>query len=332
MFCGVIGIHARSSSLSLREIFAKACSLCFSQDHLATHLFSLIPLLTCNRAELYFSAKDLASAHSELLAYLREEMPSSFEQNLYSFFGVDAFSHLVEVTCGLDSMIIGETDIQGQVKKAYAQAAKKGKLSADSHFLFQKTLKIAKEMRSRDLMPKSRYCIPSMIEHLIKTLPKENEQPHILMIGNSDINKKITHYLSQSGIKPKALLTRFPEAVSLSVDVLMRDQFSNWGAFDIVISATSSPHYIIKKEHLDKSNKKPYLIFDLSVPRTIDPRVAQDPAIQLFNIESIHSLLDNERKLFDDRIDRVKDNIRFACERQCAIFENKMQKGLLCIA
>src|SRR5690606_30288580 len=107
--------------------------------------YPIVILSTCNRAEIYFSGEDLAAVHSHLLSFLRAGVDVPFERTFYSFFGIDCFFHLCKVASGLDSAIFAESEIQGQVRVAYANAKK---LSSCLHFVFQKALKISKEIRS----------------------------------------------------------------------------------------------------------------------------------------------------------------------------------------
>ena len=109
-------------------------------------------LSTCHRTEIYFSALNLAEAHSEILQVLRREIALAFEHELYSYFGFDCFLHLGYVVSGLDSVIIAESEIQRQVKVAYEEVQWYYPLPSCLHFLFQKSLKIGKEKRGNILL------------------------------------------------------------------------------------------------------------------------------------------------------------------------------------
>ena len=111
MRVGVVGINHKLADLQLREMLAKACQKQFHPSNLfhGKHAFCL--LSTCNRTEVYFSSEDLADTHSYLLNVLRSEVRVPFEHKLYSYFGYDCLSQAVRVTAGLDSAIIGETEI-----------------------------------------------------------------------------------------------------------------------------------------------------------------------------------------------------------------------------
>src|SRR5262249_51645888 len=122
MRIGVVGINHKLADLKLRETLAKACQRRFGPGQSTHGSHTFILLSTCNRTEVYFSSEDLAQSHSYFLSILNQEVDEDFDQKLYSYFGKDCFLHLSRVTSGLDSAIVAETEIQGQVKSAYENA------------------------------------------------------------------------------------------------------------------------------------------------------------------------------------------------------------------
>lgn len=157
MQVGIIGINHKSSPFEVREKLARIFRNQFASDY--SHNFIL--LSTCNRTELYFSSHQLAETHVNLLERLKYQIGEESIHVLYSYFGKDCFCHLVRVISGLDSAIFGESDIQRQVKVAYETRRKRQLLSHDLHFLFQKGLKIAKEIRTSFIRAKKRGSITS---------------------------------------------------------------------------------------------------------------------------------------------------------------------------
>ncbi len=335
MRCGMLGVHSRFSTLWFHEAFAKACIRSFQNNPLLLESLSVVLVQTCNRSEIYFSAENLSEVHSTLLDILREELDFPFEQQIYSLFGFDCFTHLCSVASGLDSIIVGESDIQRQIKKAYEAASLSYKLSPFTHFLFQKSLKIAKEIRTFYAFPKNRLSLEKMIVHLIQEHGKTN--PSILLIGNSDINRKIAHHLKTQGLAPHAIITRsVDEAKTLfkDVEVLEWEKRQIWTEFDIIIAATYNVDYVIDQRGLypdDLWRKR--ILFDLSVPRAIDPVLEKIPSIHLFNMESLNKLLAQEKLILEQDLEIVENHLRAAVERQQHVFEKKYQKSeSICIA
>src|SRR5438132_1115680 len=122
MRVGILGTNFKTASLGVREALSLACQKKMPAFSEIVRKYACVILSTCNRVEIYFSAPDLAEAHSEILQVLKEEIQTPFEHQLYSYFGLDCFMHLAHVTAGLDSAIVAESEIQRQVKTSYEQA------------------------------------------------------------------------------------------------------------------------------------------------------------------------------------------------------------------
>ncbi|MFQ5677494.1 MAG: hypothetical protein ACE5G1_16515 [bacterium] len=188
MRVGVIGINHKLADLKLRECFAKICHQRFRSCRFTCTEHSFVLLNTCNRTEVYFSSEILAETHSYILNILRRDLhdiEEKFDQKLYSYFGHDCFYHLARVTSGLDSAIAAETEIQGQVKTAYEKVLEYFQLPREMHYLFQKSLKIGKRIRT-DLplgrgLPDIEHAIMNAGFHIFDN----PEKARLLIIGES---------------------------------------------------------------------------------------------------------------------------------------------------
>lgn len=172
MRVGVLGINHKLAGLELRELLAKICYRRLHPGQSTHGEHSFVLLSTCNRTEVYFSSANLAETHSYLLSILRNDVNEDFDQKLYSYFGQDCLLHLCRVTAGLDSAIIAETEIQGQVKSAYELAQEFHVLPFELHYLFQKSLGIAKKVRTvlptKPGLPDVGQAIFQTGQHLLK--------------------------------------------------------------------------------------------------------------------------------------------------------------------
>ena len=205
MQVGLIGLNHKCADLNLREKILRATQKNLSQPHLPAILESYVILITCNRVEIYFASTELSKAHTFLLKVLKQEIQSKFEHKLYSFFRWDCLSHLCRVTAGLDSAVLAETEIQGQVKLAYQDAQQKLDLHSDLHYLFQKSLKIGKQIRSNYFSNKGAPSLEGTVEEIISDEFIANKAANILFVGASDINLSILKSLkskSYSNIYP----------------------------------------------------------------------------------------------------------------------------------
>lgn len=274
---GVLGINHKTADLDLREAIARGAQS-LSGERALFFLYPTILLSTCNRTEIYFSAEDLAQAHSDLLAYLRMQIGEPFEHRLYSYFGIDCFFHICKVAAGLDSAILGESEIQRQVKVAYASSRK---LSPCLHFGFQKALKVSKEIRSHLALQQG---APTLYRTLWRLAEWKNRQ--ILLVGYSEINRGLISFLLHKGVKNFSLCTRNPSQVEMDgVHVVNRSILSRWPEYDVIVCATKADEYLIRG-----TGRKTQVIFDLSVPRNVDPQVEA----LLYNIEEVNRLTEQK--------------------------------------
>ena len=327
MRVGLIGINYKSSELSLRELLAKVCQVCFGGESEDAERLCCVLLSTCNRTELYFSADDLAEAHSEILHILRAKVDLPFEHKLYSYFNEDCFTHLALVTTGLDSVIIAESEIQRQVKEAYENACLYHRLPSCMHFMFQKSLKIGKSFRTSSSLVRTNVTLEGLIYDLSQIIYKDIRSASLLFIGNSEINRKILGYFKHKEIHNLTLCTRgLVSAQELSreydLNFLKWDDMSAWHEFDIVICGTNQHDYLIFPEQVPQGHlANNRMIFDLSMPRNADPRLSRHPQITLLNIEELGGLIDKRQKHHFLEIAAAEENIRSDVQWQLGIFE-----------
>lgn len=285
---GVLGLNHKTAPLPLREAMAKSARI-FAGEKALFLPFPLVLLSTCNRTEFYFGGSDLAAIHGELLAWLRKELQEPFEHKLYSYFGLDCFSHLARVTAGLDSAILGETEIQGQVKEAYLVGAELGKLPACMHYVFQKALRVGKKIRNQLQVEGS--ALPSAVWELGKTYFKGKRVPKILLVGHSRLNRSIGMFFARQGVKELTIATRYPDDVSIPGAVgVERGVVSYWNQYDWVIAASASDAYLI-----EGAPRGEHLLFDLSIPRNMDPRLGEALGITLYNVEQVSEWIRQKR-------------------------------------
>ncbi len=328
MRIGVVGTNYKSAPLEIREKLAKAYQYCFSPKALNPRLKKVILLSTCNRTEVYFSTEDLAETQRYIIAALREFVGDAFEQKLYSFFSSDCFLHLVKVAAGLDSAILAETEIQQQVRSAYRVSCDAYSLSSPLHFLFQKTLKISKEVRSGFPLPRG---LPSLESVLFELLMQSGTAlpPKVLFIGNSHINRQLLNFFQVRGGVEMTICTQnigSAEGVigDKNIDVVGREALSSWRNWDVVICATHQAGYLLRKD--GQSLQKRHLLIDLSIPRLIDPVLGRDPMIHLLNMEEIATLVDGRRRRLMQEADAWEKFLTTSVEKYLELYQQKMAR------
>jgi len=316
MRIGVIGINHKSASLDLREKVARAGKKAFVG-------LPVVVLATCNRTEVYFSGDDLAEMHSEILGSFQRELEEPFEHALYAYFGRECFLHLASVTSGLDSALLGESDIQRQVKVSYQSAPRS--LSSSLHYLFQKCLKLGKEMRTHFQI--FRKCVS--LEGIVCELGRQffHAPAKVLFVGNSEVNRKVIRLFSQKREHEVHLATRTPHAAepfALDHGVHLSDWSAlfSWHLFDWVVCGTESPRHLIEGRGRDVQTR---LIIDLALPRNVDPAVGRSPHTTLLNIEQIGELVEKKRRVVESDIAIVRHALEEGVDRSLQIHSRKRE-------
>ena len=312
----VLGLSHHSSSVAVRERFA------FSEPAIPEALQKLrnsgvtreaVILSTCNRVEIYavpeqapavafHSMRDfLASwhAHSEPLG--NEFYQMSEPQSLH---------HLFKVACGLDSMVLGETEILGQLKKAYDLALRGGHTGGRLNKAFQKAFNVAKHIRTTTNIQRGSISVGSVAVELAEKIFSELADRSVMIIGAGDTGEKTARALLSRGAGSIVVTNRsFERAQTLASELGGRAvAFDNWanefGHIDIVISSTAAPQPILDRPRLEPLMKlrknRPLLMVDIAVPRDIDPEVNLMPNVYLYNIDDLQSIADDylkQRKL-----------------------------------
>lgn len=325
MNIGVIGVNFRSADLSFREKLARNLEK-LAQLH-TTQPLSRVFLSTCNRFEVYFSAEDLMQAHSFLLKTLQNEFNRECSYKLYAYFCRDCFTHLCRVTAGLDSAIIAETEIQGQVKRAYQENSSKIN-SSELHFLFQKSLKIGKTIRSQIPIKASVPNLNSMLKQMLYQLVDHYQKPKLLFVGTSKINEALLkslpleHYectvTSRTPLRAKLFAKKF------QIQALSWDQLKTWHHYDGIVVATSHPKILIQVSEAAKS--RPRLILDLGVPRNVCPKINEMEGHKLLNIDQLNKLVRKYRRVKTEELCKAERQIKQSVFTHWSLFEYR-QRG-----
>jgi glutamyl-tRNA reductase len=322
----VIGLSHHSSSVTVRERFA------FAEARIPAALESLkitgqveeaVILSTCNRVEIY-----AASALSGKLAF---EMLQDFlvtihdyrdpiTDEIYKLSEPHSLHHLFKVACGLDSMVLGETEILGQLKKAYDTALQHGHTGRRLNKAFQRAFNVAKQIRTETNIQRGSVSVGSVAVELAEKIFSNLKEREVLVIGAGDTSEKTARALLSRGAKGVLVSNRSHDrAVALAAELGGRAiHFDEWGKefarIDIVISSTSAPHYILdraKLEPLMKSRRnRPLLLVDIAVPRDIDPEVNLMENVYVYNIDDLQTIADDYLKLRKEEIARCEQIIK----------------------
>ena len=259
-----------------------------------------VAISTCNRTELYMLAGDAVEAESAALGVLSRQAgvrPTELMGAIYSLRGADAVRHLFSVAAGLDSMIVGEAEIQGQVKRAYELALVEGATGPISNRLFREALAAGKRVRTETQIGRSRVSVSTVAVELAAGMLGDLATRRVLVIGAGENGELTAKALREHGVHTVFVANRrYDRAISLAERfggsaVRFDDLPAELERTDIVVSSTGSPHQIVGREELElvASNRgdRPLVMIDIAVPRDIDPSVRGLPGIALYDMDDL---------------------------------------------
>ncbi|MBF1995016.1 glutamyl-tRNA reductase [Serratia symbiotica] len=304
-----LGINHKTAPVSLRERVA------FSPESLDQVLTSLLqqPLVqggvvlsTCNRTELYISVEQLEHIHEHLVAWLCEYhhlRPEDVQQSLYWHHDNDAVSHLMRVASGLDSLVLGEPQILGQVKRAFAESQRGQSLSGELDRLFQTSFSVAKRVRTETEIGVNAVSVAFAACTLARQIFESLADLNVLLVGAGETIELVARHLREHKVRHMIIANRTRErAQRLSGEVgaevitlLEIDQ--RLADADIIISSTASPLPIIGKGMVERALKarryQPMLLVDIAVPRDIEPEVGKLANAYLYSVDDLHAIIHN---------------------------------------
>ena len=302
-----LGISHKTAPVALRErlAFSEREAAVFARQATATsEVRDAVVISTCNRTEVYLVVGDPVLAESDVLGLLARRAairPTELAEAIYSPRNCDAARQLYRVTAGLESMILGEAEIQGQVRRAHESAMRAGCTGPLSNRLFAAALTTGKRVRSETGIGASRVSVPSVAVDLALSVLGGLADRHVVVIGAGETSELTARALAEQGAgtifvanrhadRALSLAQRFGGSVA-GLDGLP-DQLVR---ADIVLSSTSSPHPIVGREELElvmqRRERRPLLLIDIAVPRDIDPACGEQEGVTLYDIDDLQSVV-----------------------------------------
>lgn len=288
-----------SLSQKKREVYSK---------ELIKYFDEVVILSTCNRTEIYFNG---SLKGEEGLKKIFEVLNWDINLREYCFYlnEKETVRHLMEVVCGFHSKILGEDQILGQIKDAYHLADELGLVKHELQRLFQEAITCGKKFRTEGKL----YEIPVSSASIAISEAIKNDSKRIMVIGYGEVGKLVVKYALSNDIKELNIVVRKVESVKdiedKRVNIMNYEDGRNIiNDMDCVVSCTSAPHLIIEKKHI-KENGNKIIIFDLALPRDVDEKVKEYTRVNLYDIDDISSIDDDNKKLRKERMLKFKDII-----------------------
>jgi glutamyl-tRNA reductase len=305
-----LGISHKTAPVALRErlAFTESQALEFAKQIAeGPHAREAVVISTCNRTEIYLVVADPVQAEAEVLGMLARRAcirPTELAQEIYSPRNCEAARQLYRVTAGLESMIVGEAEIQGQVKRAYEAAMAAGVTGPLSNRLFAAALTTGKRVRSETGIGSSRVSVPSVAVDLAQDVLGGLSDRHVVILGAGETSELTAQALAHQGVgtifvanrhadRALSLAQRFGGSV-VGLDKLPEQLLEA----DIVVCSTSSPHPIVGSEELEVvmaerkgRGGRALLLIDIAVPRDVDSRCGDIEGVTLYDIDDLQAVV-----------------------------------------
>lgn len=303
----LIGVNHRTAPVEVREKLGASKNA----DEVLSHLSQLFPLKevlflsTCNRVEMLFTTEMPKSAIEMVKKFLAEfnQVPlSQFESALYIYQQAEAVQHLFRVASSLDSMVVGEPQILGQIKDAYRLALKHRTAGPILNRLLHKSFSVAKRIRTETKLAHHAVSVSYAAVEMAKKIFGHLEDKKVLLIGAGEMAELAVQHLLNNGVKSITVANRTLErAIELAErfkgkPISFEERKDALQEVDIVISSTGAPHFVICHDDVKKVMRgrrhKPLFFIDIAVPRDIDPEINRLDNAYVYDIDDLQSAVE----------------------------------------
>lgn len=326
----VLGLNHKSASVEVRESFS------FDKEEVSASLDTVyhyeeinecVILSTCNRTEIYAVLDDVFNPKDFMLHLMQslKQMDTIDEDNFYFFEDQECIQHVFRVAASLDSLVLGEGQILSQLKNAYLSAADVGSTGAVFNILFQRAIHLGKLVRTDTGIANTPVSVSYAAVNLAEdSLDKPLSEAKVLILGAGQMSELTATHLQAKGVKAIFVSNRtYSKAEELAQRyngkaIKLDDYVEQAKEADIIITSTGSPHYIVKLKHakeiVEARNHRPIVMIDIAVPRDIDPAVADLDEVYLFNIDSLETVVEENKAHRQEEAKKAEPIIEQAIE------------------
>ena len=322
MTISVIGLNHKSANIDVREKFsfsADNASLLLRRIKKTKDISEVIVVSTCNRTEIYCDSNNGVNDIKDWL--LAEKEYESLSKYLYIHQEEDAIEHLFKVVAGLDSMVIGETEVLGQVKTAYKIALENKSIDGKLKRLFEYSFSVAKNVRTNTDIGGNAISFMYTSILLIKKIFSTVEEKKCLLIGAGEMTELALKYLKSNNVNEITICNRKEEkgkrlAVENGCKYSNLNNLSNIiHEFDVIITSTSSSLPLIGKGNIEsaliKRSNDSIVIIDLGVPRDVESQIKNLDNVYLYTIDDLGQIIENNYKIREKSIKDAEEIIKF---------------------
>jgi len=320
----VVGLNHKSADVEVRE------KLAFNGDKLGEGLKRLkalsevkeaVIVSTCNRVEMYASVEDPARASESIMAFLGDFHgleSASLKRSLYFREDEDAIKHIFRVASSLDSMVVGEPQILGQIKDAFAFGLERKSTGVVLNKLLKKAISVAKRVRTETRIAENAVSISFAAVELAKKIFTDLSNKSVMLLGAGEMAELAAMHLKSSGVREIVVANRtYERGVELANNFGGRPvRFENFRDemlhSDIILCSTGAPTYVVKKVDVHRIMKerkqKPVFMIDISVPRNIEPAINGLENVYLYDVDDLQGVVDSnmgERKKEAEKAEEI---------------------------
>ena len=303
MDIGVVGVNHNLAPINVRESVSftdtkkiEAINMLLDRD-----LNEVVILSTCNRSEIYIHAENIEEKVDELVNFYSEYFGvKDIDKYLFKKTNLDAVKHLFDVTAGLDSIVLGEDQILGQVRDSHEFSMKLGATKKVFNKLFRDAVTTSKEIKTITKISQQPLSISYIGVKLLKEKIGSLEGKNVLIIGLGKMNLLTLNHLKEEDVKNIYIANRNIEKIKeienkfdniIPIKYSDRYKILEEESIDIIVSATSSPHLVIKYDEMPKLDKKVY-IMDIALPRDVDTKLKEFDYVELYDIDDLKEIQD----------------------------------------
>ena len=322
MTISVIGLNHKSANIDIREKYSftsDALSLLLRRIKKVTDVNEVLVISTCNRTEIYSDSK---SGYRDIQNWLKTEKEyQSFTNHMYVHQEEDAIRHLFKVVSGLDSMVVGESEVFGQVKTSYKIALENKTIGSKLKRLFEYSFSVAKNVRTNTDIGGNAISFMYTSILLIKKIFSNIEEKKCLLIGAGEMTELALKYLKSNNVNDITICNRKEEkgkklASENSCRYSHLNNLSNIiHEFDMIITSTSSSLPLIGKGNienaLEKRNDDSIVIIDLGIPRDVESQINNLDNVYLYTIDDLGEIIEKNYKIREKSIEEAEEIIKF---------------------
>lgn len=322
----VVGVSHENLSLKEREIFMKTRPKNIIENlYLQKKIKAYVNLSTCLRIEFYLDLNEIGE----------EEIKKLFSvKNLYIKKGIEAIEYLFKVSCGFYSVIKGEDQILAQIKISYSEALENKHSDKLINLIFNKAIELGKKFRTKSNIAYNALSLEAISLKFIKSKFENIKEKNIFILGIGDLSRAILKLLLKDNLEKIYITNRTyhtAEAIKEKFKTInlinYKEKYEGLSKADIVISATTAPHFVVEYEKfIEKMDKnKEYLFLDLAVPRDVDERLIELENIKIFNLDDVwevynknssnrDKLLNDYSYLIEEQKEKLEEKIKISRE------------------